>query len=166
MKPSFEHQLQISDMSCASCVHVIERALQRVPGVLEVNVNFAAQNASVYGDVPIEVLLKAVNNAGYTAKSVNESDSHVQQQSVYYQLLCKACAAALVGVPLLLLGHFDLLPSYTDFSDKLVWVGIGLLTLLTIIYSGGHIYTNLSCDCLSDNLIITSNHPKFYAKLL
>ncbi|MDF2689186.1 MAG: copper-translocating P-type ATPase, partial [Microvirga sp.] len=38
--------LKIDGMTCASCVSRVEKALKRVPGVLEANVNLATERAS------------------------------------------------------------------------------------------------------------------------
>ena len=40
-------ELTIEGMTCASCVGRVEKALKRVPGVLEANVNLATERASV-----------------------------------------------------------------------------------------------------------------------
>jgi Cu+-exporting ATPase len=54
-------------MTCASCVARVEKALRRVPGVLEANVNLATESATVAAgaDTPRQVLVKAVEDAGY-----------------------------------------------------------------------------------------------------
>jgi Cu+-exporting ATPase len=54
-------------MTCASCVTRVEKALRRVPGVLEANVNLATESATVAAgaDTPREVLVRAVEEAGY-----------------------------------------------------------------------------------------------------
>ena len=63
-----ELQLPISDMSCASCVARVEKALRQVPGVLEAGVNLATETASVTlageGADPAP-LVAAVTRAGY-----------------------------------------------------------------------------------------------------
>jgi Cu+-exporting ATPase len=53
-----EWQLPIEGMSCASCVARVERSLADVPGVQDVSVNFATEQASVKarGDVDMETL--------------------------------------------------------------------------------------------------------------
>lgn len=39
--------LRLKGMGCASCANTIEQAIQSVPGVVECNVNFAIEQASV-----------------------------------------------------------------------------------------------------------------------
>ena len=62
--------LRIEGMTCASCVARVEKALLRVPGVQQVQVNLATELASVTrvrGTAPQVELLRAVADAGYTA---------------------------------------------------------------------------------------------------
>lgn len=67
--PRRERLLRIEGMSCASCVHRVEKALTRVPGVIEAHVNLAAETATVTAvqGVSDAALLGAVRDAGYTA---------------------------------------------------------------------------------------------------
>jgi Cu+-exporting ATPase len=55
-------------MTCASCVSNIERALMKVEGVSEVNVNLATEKAMVLSsnvDLVLGELVQAIKNAGY-----------------------------------------------------------------------------------------------------
>ncbi|WP_225862530.1 heavy metal translocating P-type ATPase [Ideonella benzenivorans] len=73
--PSQEFKLQIEGMSCASCVMRVEKALKKVPGVAEAQVNLATERAQVTGDAALQLapLLAAVEKAGYGAQPVVES---------------------------------------------------------------------------------------------
>ena len=59
--------LAVQGMTCASCVNHVQKALSRVDGVLEVNVNLATERASLWLDpnVPTRDLVKAVRETGY-----------------------------------------------------------------------------------------------------
>jgi Cu+-exporting ATPase len=61
--------LDVTGMSCASCVGRVERALQGVDGVAEVSVNLATERAEVRtsGAVGAGALVDAVRQAGYEA---------------------------------------------------------------------------------------------------
>lgn len=64
--------IQISGMSCASCVGRVERALKAVPGVNDARVNLATERATVHGfgnDLTPQ-LIAAVAAAGYRAAPV------------------------------------------------------------------------------------------------
>ncbi|RYH06002.1 heavy metal translocating P-type ATPase [Tropicimonas sp. IMCC6043] len=65
-----EVTLRVESMSCASCVGRVERALTKVPGVLEASVNLASETARVRfleGQVTPELLARTATEAGYPA---------------------------------------------------------------------------------------------------
>ena len=64
-------ELEIGDMTCASCASRVEKALKAVPGVIEAEVNLAAETASVQAiaSLNIENLAAAVKDAGYSARA-------------------------------------------------------------------------------------------------
>ena len=64
--------LQVDDMSCASCVGRVERALKAVPGVASASVNLATERATVTGVAPVETLLAAADRAGYPAQVLDD----------------------------------------------------------------------------------------------
>lgn len=60
--------LPVTGMTCASCANNVERAIKKVDGITEANVNFATERASVQYDgtlVSVEQLLEQVTKAGY-----------------------------------------------------------------------------------------------------
>ena len=61
--------LDVSGMTCASCVARVERALGKVDGIAEARVNLATETAQVVSRGPIDVaaLVNAVRAAGYEA---------------------------------------------------------------------------------------------------
>lgn len=69
-------ELNIADMTCASCVGRVERALRAVPGVLDAQVNLATERASVTllrGSADADTLAAAVARAGYGATPMTET---------------------------------------------------------------------------------------------
>ena len=59
--------LDIKNMSCASCVARVEKALREVDGVEDASVNLASNTATVKATVPVETLIAAVGRIGYKA---------------------------------------------------------------------------------------------------
>jgi Cu+-exporting ATPase len=57
--------LPIEGMTCAACATRVERALRKVPGVLDASVNAATERAEVAGTAPLPDLIGAVRGAGY-----------------------------------------------------------------------------------------------------
>ena len=91
-------KLQVTGMTCASCVLRVEKSLKSVPGVLEVSVNLATEQAFVdaVASVSAEALAAAVRKAGYDV-SVEEVNLQIEGMT------CASCVArvekALMKVP-------------------------------------------------------------------
>lgn len=58
--------LQIEGMTCGHCQMTVEKALKAVPGVTAATVDLAKKAAAVSGTASRDVLVKAVEDAGYT----------------------------------------------------------------------------------------------------
>ena len=72
--------LNISGMTCASCVNHVQKALSKVPGVLEANVNLATEKATVTyvpGAADLRAFKSAVSEAGYEVIEREASESSV-----------------------------------------------------------------------------------------
>lgn len=79
-------ELPITGMTCASCVRNVERAINKAPGVLSVNVNLATEKATVnylLGSVRRSDLIKAVEAAGYGVLDLSnvEAPEDVERQA-------------------------------------------------------------------------------------
>jgi Cu+-exporting ATPase len=61
------YQLVIEDMTCASCVATVERAIRAVPGVTDAAVNLVEKRAQVSGGEP-RAVVAAVIDQGYQAR--------------------------------------------------------------------------------------------------
>ncbi len=75
--------LALEGMHCASCAAIIERSLRKLSGVIQANVNFAAEKALILYDknlVSMEDLIGAVKKAGYKAILVDEKDREAESQ--------------------------------------------------------------------------------------
>lgn len=70
-------EVAISGMTCASCVAHVGRALRKVPGVAEAQVNLATERAAVSHDpgVSVQALIAAIESAGYGASLVRDGSS-------------------------------------------------------------------------------------------
>ena len=69
--------LPITGMTCANCAATVTRALKKVEGVVEADVNYASERASVTlaVNVPREALVAAVEKAGYGVVQAAEDDA-------------------------------------------------------------------------------------------
>ncbi|MBO1501839.1 cadmium-translocating P-type ATPase [Serratia proteamaculans] len=76
-------ELAIEEMTCASCVGRVEKALIQLPGVLEASVNLATERARVRhlaGVVAITDLEAAVEKAGYKTRRLSAATASADDQ--------------------------------------------------------------------------------------
>ena len=64
----------VSGMSCASCSNRVEKAVSKVSRVKSVSVSLLTNSMAVEGDASDEDVIKAVEDAGYKAKSQSKDD--------------------------------------------------------------------------------------------
>ena len=86
--PNTKIVLKISGMSCAACARRIEKAVEKLPGVEQVNVNFATESATVeyQPSLNLDTIMEKIKNAGFA----------VIAEQVEFKLggmSCAACAA-------------------------------------------------------------------------
>jgi Cu+-exporting ATPase len=146
-------RLSIGGMSCAGCVASVEKALQQVDGVESASVNFAEHTAEVQGTAPIAWLIKAVVDAGYEAaelKTAEDTESkEAEEYAQFRQLIRKSLLAAIVGAPLFVSGLMGKMPALADHQG--FWLGIGLITLFVLYYSGSNFYKGAWKSFLNHN---------------
>ncbi|HTQ10742.1 MAG TPA: heavy metal translocating P-type ATPase [Fimbriimonadaceae bacterium] len=118
-------QLKIEGMTCASCVRRVEKALGKVPGVTAASVNFATEEASVasFTEVPVELLVKAVEAAGYHVARATEPRAH--QDDLGLRNLWLAFALTIPTVAISMAAHM-----------RPLWVNWLLFGLSTVVVFG------------------------------
>ncbi len=122
----------VAGMSCASCVKRVEKALRKVPGVLDVSANLASEKASVEylpGVSETRELERAIEGAGYGVVREEEGPVEDAHEREYGELLGRFVVAA-VFTALILLGS---LPMMLGFEPpvSMGWLNLGLLALAT-----------------------------------
>ncbi len=137
-------RLSITGMMCAGCVSAVEKALQSVTGVHQANVNLAERTAMVTGDIEPNALLKAVKEAGYNAAIMQgheaEAEKEAHEQAQYRHLWRRVWVAGIPGAFLMVADMLlGLLPDMHG-TGRWFWLGVGLITLGVMIYSGGHFF--------------------------
>src|SRR6056297_1390853 len=146
-------RLNVSSMSCASCVGRVDKALAAVAGVSEVNVNLASETATVTyvegATGPVE-LLKAAEMAGYPA--VLSDDGTVEDRSTRKQdeardLARRTAFAAALALPVFLLEMGShLVPGMHEMIGRTIghqisWMIQFVLTTIVLFWPGLHFYT-------------------------
>ena len=126
--PVRELDLAIEGMTCASCVNRVERALKKLPFVLDASVNLAAESARVSlvgGSEADAELLRAVERAGYTARlpqGESPDDAEAQARARLRREAWAVLAAGAASVPLMLpmlgewFGLHWMLPAWLQFA--------------------------------------------------
>ncbi|WP_424987262.1 heavy metal translocating P-type ATPase [Microbulbifer sp. S227A] len=105
-------QLQVSGLSCASCVGRAERALQTAPGVVTAAVNLATETATVDFDRALTTparLAEAVTKAGYPATPKAPDAAPADKSRDIARLGRVTLVAAVLALPVFLLemgSHF------------------------------------------------------------
>ncbi|MSU88485.1 heavy metal translocating P-type ATPase [Rhodobacteraceae bacterium 2CG4] len=146
-------RLNVSSMSCASCVGRVDKALAAVPGVLDVNVNLASETATVAfvdGAVDLTALLKAAEAAGYPAEVAGDAsvEDRGARKDVEARVLARKTAfAAALALPVFLLemgsilvpGMHDLIAN--SIGQQTSWTIQWLLVSIAMVWPGRHFYT-------------------------
>ncbi|MHC0053601.1 heavy metal translocating P-type ATPase [Actibacterium sp. D379-3] len=147
--------LLIEGMSCASCVGRVDKALAAVPGVLAVNVNLAAETATVTcldGQVSHADLLAAASGAGYPARlqdtATASEDMGARKEAEARDLWRQTLGAAALALPVFVLamgGHA--IPGFHD------WIGRAI----------GH-QTSWILQCVLTTIILAGPGRRFFIK--
>ncbi|WP_106805258.1 cation-translocating P-type ATPase [Pseudomonas sp. S5D5] len=125
MNGSTTFDLPIGGMTCASCAGRVERALGKVPGVQSVSVNLANERAhvEVLGQMDPNVLIAAVDKAGYSASlPQSEAATEVDQARRLHRERWALLLAILLALPLVLpmlvepFGLHWMLPAWVQFA--------------------------------------------------
>lgn len=140
-------ELVIEGASCASCVGKIETALKNINGVNRAEMNLALQTVSVDGSVATDVLIKAIEAAGYQAKSTNDAsddelldEKEIADQKYYSGLMNKVWIALGLGIPMMLYGMLGGPMTVETNLERMVWLCIGVLCAGIMYFSGKHFY--------------------------
>ena len=108
--------LNIAGMHCASCANLIERSLKKIPGVIQSNVNFAAEKANIVYDqsqTATPDLIKAVIKAGYTAELADSNNPDYENHKRELEIKNysrKFWSSFILSLPLLYFMLLDFMP--------------------------------------------------------
>lgn len=121
-------QLAVRGMTCAACVTRVERALNKVPGVAQAQVNFATEMATVQWAVPpdnahataqADTLLAAIERAGYHAQVQHADDTVVEEVVPWWDVWGAVLLGSVASLPLvlpMLWGDHHFWPAWVQFA--------------------------------------------------
>ena len=148
--------LPVEGMTCASCVARVEKAMKKVDGVTDVNVNFATEKVTFSyneGATNISALSGIVEDAGYklvlpakeespSAQSTgNDTDipENLDQKKSYKQLKSEFLFAAIMTIPIMFISMISMTawfhswnPLPMEYIDRLLF----LATTMVMFISG------------------------------
>ena len=164
--PEEEGRFPVTGMTCAACSAAVERELRRTPGVVDVEVSLATEEARVRWSPEAtspEALAQVVEEAGYRmdlpapagqdasgrhpdadeATRRREEARDQDREAEARDLFRRFQVGAILSVPVLLLGHHEWVPGLRNLDHDLVrwlWALSGLLTLPIMTWVGGHFF--------------------------
>ncbi len=144
--------LKLRGMSCAACASAVEQAVRSVPGVVDCNVNFGMEQATVRytpGQTELDAIQQAIVDAGYGASPLEENNPEAEdaEQAAHQQelrtLKRKVTLGAVISTFLVIGG----LPMMTGLDIPIIpgwmhhpWLQLVLTTPIQF-WSGESFYT-------------------------
>jgi Cu+-exporting ATPase len=126
-------ELRLKGMTCAACAARLEKALNRLDGVVKAAVNFAMGNATVEynaSQVTVRDMIKAVQRAGYDAEEKTREDEDIEKKErerELRQLRGLFIMSAILSFPLVAAMVFHLIGSPIEILHN-PWVQMSLAT--------------------------------------
>jgi Cu+-exporting ATPase len=131
------YQLDITGMTCASCVRRVERGLSKVPGVETASVNFASEKAYVTASdgVTPGQLVAAVEKAGYQAREAAEQGREAERNERAAATLRTLIFGVVLGLPTVVLSMAMDIGELALFGEERLheWVLLALATPIQIV---------------------------------
>lgn len=112
--PTQQFDLNIEGMTCASCVARVEKALKKVEGVLDAQVNLATEKAhvSAINSVPLSKLTQAMQKAGFD----------IQSNRIELAIEGMTCASCVARVEKALLKVEGVSEAQVNLATETAWV--------------------------------------------
>ncbi|MDC8802699.1 heavy metal translocating P-type ATPase [Halomonas pacifica] len=141
-------EIPVTGMSCGSCVSRIERALGKLPGMVEVSVNLATQKAFVRflpGTVSLARIQHAIREAGYEPQETESQQQADHEDREGRQLLHRVMLAAVLTIPVVIIAMGKVIPAFDALLASMMphrgWMGVEwLLTTPVQFYAGARFY--------------------------
>ncbi len=138
---SREAALILEGINCPACIWVNERTLQSLPGVIEVNVNYASRRAQVRWDnnqIHLSDILYAIHRIGYAAHPFDPDKQQNLLEQERKTLLRRLGVAGLFGMQVMMLSISLYTGDWTEgdleYQKFFYWICL-LLTLPVVLYS-------------------------------
>lgn len=140
-------QINISGMSCAACSASVERRLKKEPGIASISVNLLGAEAIVEYDnqvIEMDRIEEIIKKLGFTP-SLPRKDDKENGVSLFLTIFLGAILVAFSMLPMIGLPLFDIM------KHPLLFSGIQIALLISILYLGRNFYINGTKHLLSGN---------------
>lgn len=123
---TIKHSFPVLGMSCAACAIRVNKTLRKQKGVVEANVNYAAETATIEyipSECSPESLKSAIQEAGYdliieTSDLIENRVSNVQSKHLL-SLKRKTMGAILLSIPIIIISMFGMDIPYANY---ILWI--------------------------------------------
>ncbi len=144
--------LVLEGIQCAACIWLNERHLKSLPGIVDVSINYATQQAGVTWDnqvIHLSDILAAIRAIGYDAHPFDPDRQQRVLETQRRTLLKKLGVAAAVGMQVMILtvalyagDWYGMEPEFEAFFRRFSL----LLTLPVLVYSGSTFFRGALTD--------------------
>lgn len=154
-------KLGINGMHCASCVSKIEKELKETKGIISASIDLASESAVINyipGMINVAEIKNVIEKLGYktydtagvkpnkTKEGEPVDENQLAREKEYKTLMRKFIFAAILSLPVILFSYPELWGLPEQFQKgtellKYIWIGIGLLSLPVMLWSGSQFYT-------------------------
>lgn len=138
-------EFAVGGIRCASCVWLIEKALEKLPGVEEISVNYATHKAKLSWDsaaLTLDDIFERIQQFGYTPRPHLTDEQHKKANQA---LLLRFGTAAFCAMQLMTYS-LALYAGYFQGIHPIIKLGLtivaGVLATPVIFYSGGPFFVN------------------------
>ncbi len=122
--------LPVEGMTCASCVARVEKALKKIDGIGEVNVNLATEKVTVSfnpSQTGISKFTEVVEDAGYkllppeeekgsAANEEFESAAEIQHKEAYKKLKAEFIFSAVISIPVMIISMLEMTTWFSNLN--------------------------------------------------
>ncbi|WP_042276505.1 heavy metal translocating P-type ATPase [[Clostridium] dakarense] len=152
---------KIGGMTCASCAKAIERAVNKLDGIENINVNVATEKATINYDtskLKLTQIRNTIEKAGYkvleksSSKDSNVDEDKLRKEKEIKTLFTKFLVAVGFSIPLFYIAMGPMVPSpigpwpVPDFinpmTNSLNYALIQLVLVIPVMIAGNKFYTN------------------------
>ena len=150
--------LPVEGMTCASCVARVEKALKKIDGIGEVNVNLATEKVTVSfnpAQTGVSKFTEVVEDAGYKLLPPEEeqssggneefgSPSEIQHKEAYKKLKAEFIFSAVISIPVMIISMLEMTEWFSTlipFTPAEVNRLLFLASTLVIFISGKRFFT-------------------------